>query len=84
MFIPPPRYVFKVVKEPGARLVHLNEALWQGNVEYIDEFELWVPPPTKDGQRLLLVGRLADGHMVVLETTVELFRSACHELGDEH
>jgi hypothetical protein len=81
-----PRHALKVVKDGvGKRTLVLIERMFQGRVQHVDAFELWVVPttPADTEKRLLFVGRLADGDTVVLETTAELFHTACREL-EEH
>jgi hypothetical protein len=87
VFIPPARHSLEVVKTGvGRRTLALTEAMFAGRVEHVDAFELWVVPttPADKEQRLLFVGQHEDGHTIVFETTLALFRAAGRELTEEH
>lgn len=75
-------YKFDVVKEDtGRRLIHLVQQTFAGKVQHVDRVELLVLPRGQhEMQRLALIGQLRDGETVVVETTIELFRAACHQL----
>lgn len=82
-----PTHTFRVLREGvGRRLMELAQLTYLRQVQHVDDVEL-LPLPLTTGDRepkLLLVGRLPSGETVVVETTVELFRQACREVGDEH
>lgn len=78
-------YALEVVQEGrGARLVRLVQDTFAGKVQHVERIELLVLPRGQyEMQRLALIGQLRDGETVVMETTLELFRAACHQL-EEH
>jgi hypothetical protein len=74
-------------KGNGRRIIELSELGFLGRVQHVDHVEVLLVPliqSDRGDQRLLLVGQLAHGETVVIETKLSLFRELAREIGDEH